>query len=344
MNNIFKCALVFIVLSLVNGVTRAETVEELSAVIVGSDQASVVDIESYWTDTRMQNATVMELPILSEKEFESLRKILAELDAKELQQILIAPAQPEYTGLNSPSLTDKGAHQESVKSYKTSKVPKSRFNDSKSPYYRIGKVFFTIAGKDYVCSGASIANRALLLAGHCVYDPDKKKWATKISFCPSYNNGCYFNWKWWGKKLYSLKGWVNNKNYAYDLAMVVTTAKLSHYVGTLGWHSSGFTFSNWIGVGYPAKPIPGYKFDGRYMWQSAGKKLNSGLQGINAMENNMTGGSSGGPWLDPTKWNNIPFFYANSINSFGYDSRPGVMYSPAFGQGFINLYNAVKNQ
>lgn len=60
---------------------------------------------------------------------------------------------------------------------------------------------------------------------------------------------------------------------------------------------------------------------------------------IIGMHNNMTGGCSGGPWL--TSYNNQ--IYVNGINSFNYQGEEGKMYSPYFGEGFLNLINVVKD-
>ena len=324
--------------------TKTADVNSSAVVVHEFSPEAAKDAQEYWTEERMREARPMPVPTLSEEEFETLRRLLEAEEIEPIAPTYVSPAAPEYEGDDSPAKQDGSNESAAPAAFKTTKVPKSEFNNSKTPYYRNGKVFFRQGGKDWVCSGASIANRALLTAGHCVFDKDKKEWSTHFQFCPSYNNGCYFNWKWYAKTLYTLKGWAEQGNFRYDLAMVVTTSKLRYYVGTLGWHSEGYTFNDWMAVGYPAEPISGYTFDGRYMWRSHGDKTNSGLTGIIAMDNNMTGGSSGGPWLDPTSWEGHMYFYANGINSFGYDSRPNVMYSPAFGQGFINLYNAVKDQ
>lgn len=41
---------------------------------------------------------------------------------------------------------------------------------SKLPYKAIGKIYFTRAGINYVCSGVANGNNTVITAGHCVSD------------------------------------------------------------------------------------------------------------------------------------------------------------------------------
>src|SRR6188472_4705206 len=57
-----------------------------------------------------------------------------------------------------------------------------------------GKVLFTMAGVDYVCSGAVAAENSptislILTAGHCVYDETNHAFATNWMFVPAYEQG-----------------------------------------------------------------------------------------------------------------------------------------------------------
>ena len=93
----------------------------------------------------------------------------------------------------------------------------------------------------------------------------------------------------------------------------------------------------YTGIGYPSRPITGYNFHGKYMWQSVGQYI-SGTVAIQVY-NNMTQGCSGGPWRVP--YNDKPG-YANGINSHRYGD-PTTMYSPYFGEGFLNIVNWLKD-
>lgn len=57
------------------------------------------------------------------------------------------------------------------------------------------------------------------------------------------------------------------------------------------------------------------------------------------MINNMTGGSSGGPWLREF---NGRYGYINGHNDYRYSSYPAYMWSPYYGSAAAGLYNAVR--
>ena len=86
------------------------------------------------------------------------------------------------------------------------------------------------------------------------------------------------------------------------------------------------------GVGYPAGP----PFNGQRMFQSTGKVVRDSAPGtfeerFFGAENDMTGGCSGGLWLDSS--NTVV-----GLNSFVFVGEdPQVMHSPYFGQGFEDL-------
>lgn len=50
----------------------------------------------------------------------------------------------------------------------------------KFPYTAVGKLFFTLAGVNYVCSASVIRPHLLLTARHCVYDYNSGVWGTNV--------------------------------------------------------------------------------------------------------------------------------------------------------------------
>ena len=58
------------------------------------------------------------------------------------------------------------------------------------------------------------------------------------------------------------------------------------------------------------------------------------------MVNYMTGGSSGGAWLNFFDGN---WGYINGHNDFKYNTLPQYMYSPYYGNQVASLYNTVRN-
>ncbi|MGA2650783.1 MAG: hypothetical protein ABSF28_09680 [Terracidiphilus sp.] len=89
-------------------------------------------------------------------------------------------------------------------------------------------------------------------------------------------------------------------------------------------------------IGYPIKPIPGHEFNGKRMWKCVGDLISAG-GGFQYAANNLTGGSSGGPWCEPD--NNMVVSGLTSDRK----NDPNAAQSPLFANGFQNLYDAVKN-
>lgn len=71
------------------------------------------------------------------------------------------------------------------------------------------------------------------------------------------------------------------------------------------------------------------------MWRCTGEYV-SGFNPVK-MENNMTEGCSGGPWVSSRDGR----LYATGLNSFRWRSEPETMNSPYFGIGFLNLVDAL---
>jgi hypothetical protein len=86
--------------------------------------------------------------------------------------------------------------------------------------------------------------------------------------------------------------------------------------------------------GYPQAP----PFNGQYLVGDNGYTYNGG-GGTIYMVNYMTGGSSGGAWLN---WFNGQWGYINGHNDFKYTNLPQYMFSPYYGNQVASLYNTVR--
>jgi V8-like Glu-specific endopeptidase len=211
-----------------------------------------------------------------------------------------------------------------------------------SPYRKIGKVFFTQLGQNYVCSASSIGNRAIITAGHCLHSGPGAKtgWSTNVVFVPAYRVvgttvqqpygqwSCQFNTQR-VFTVWSVNGRFNRDVGGCKLFNNASGKKISEVVGWLGHAWNWGDNEHYHATGYPAaSPFTG----GRQIicaaswatWDNGygGSPL---TQGIGC---DMTGGSSGGPWL--REWNSGGGF-VNGVNSYKYPtSQPGAMYSPYF--------------
>jgi V8-like Glu-specific endopeptidase len=202
------------------------------------------------------------------------------------------------------------------------------------PYMCIGKVFFTEAGTNYVCSGSSIGGRAVLTAGHCVSD-GKGHWRTNWSFVPAYKNGAtpYGKWSAFWKTTFST--WHKNGDFSRDVGFATVKdiggKKLSQKVGYLGFAWNQSRILHWNTFGYPS----GSPYDGQYMVETQ-----ASYAGVDTSKNpyttgigtSQTQGQSGGPWIKTF----VPgqagaMDYANGVNSYNYStSQPLMIYTPYF--------------
>jgi hypothetical protein len=203
-----------------------------------------------------------------------------------------------------------------------------------------GKVFFTSFGVNYVCSGTIVnteGKSTVWTAGHCVSDGGA--WNYNWVFVPNYASGAAPFGVWSSYQLWTTSAWFyNNNDFANDVGASIMYRngglRITDYLG-----GQGIAWNYPIGYymyafGYPqAAP-----FNGCCLVESPGTTYNGG-GGTIYMLNNMTGGSSGGAWLN---WFNGNWGYINGHNDFKYTAYPQYMFSPYYGNQVANLYNAVR--
>jgi hypothetical protein len=209
-----------------------------------------------------------------------------------------------------------------------------------TPVKHIGKVFFTLASVNYVCSGNAVTSgnkSTVSTAGHCVNE-GPGAFATNFVFVPAYLNGAAPYGKWTAKALYAPTEWSSNGDMQYDTGFAVMNQfngqYLSDVVGASGVQFNAARGLTYTSYGYPAAS----PFNGESLKSCTGKAANDpnnpqfNTQGISC---DMTGGSSGGPWFIGTGSDGLQ----NSINSYGY-SGSRVMYGPYWGSVIEQTYTS----
>lgn len=222
-----------------------------------------------------------------------------------------------------------------------------------------GKVLFAMGSSYYVCSASVVTDNAsdrsiVLTAGHCVYDQATGQFATNWMYIPNYDakparlstgdtfcgstvHGC-----WTATSLVAHSGFTSQTRFndaavLHDFGFAVLGLGGNHSGGsgdpkvlveTLGSHQIAFNNID-SGVvdafGYPAAQ----KYKGNDLVYCEGPigfdfRMDNDTYRIAC---DMTGGSSGGPWLDD--------FYGaaggilTSLNSYGYTGDQS-MYGPKF--------------
>ncbi|MGH3342231.1 MAG: trypsin-like serine peptidase [Carbonactinosporaceae bacterium] len=195
-----------------------------------------------------------------------------------------------------------------------------------------GRLFFTQAGHDYVCSGSAIRSGnhdVVLTAGHCLHDG--YAWSRRVVFIPGYDNGRRPSGTFRARRLVAPSAWTQSGDPNYDVGFAVTRPRNgAHLTDTVG--GQGITFNQPRGqymyaFGYPsARP-----YSGGDLVYCAGSVRNDPF-GTNAqgMDCRMTSGASGGPWFAGFN-TRTGRGLANSVTSFGYGELSGMMFGPYFG-------------
>jgi V8-like Glu-specific endopeptidase len=212
----------------------------------------------------------------------------------------------------------------------------SRVRDyTRAPYLAIGRMFMAFGRELKTATAWVVGERAILTAGHCIYDPDTvAKWASNVMFVPRLRDTDEPAGRWNAISIHTLAGWQGARDYGFDLAGAVLDAPVQPATGSIGWVANQPDPGPYQSVGYPAEWLSAtHAFDGKEMWRCNGRQVSAAQ-----MANNMTKGSSGGPWL-VRKSGKI---YAVGLNSYRLTAgETGKMRSPAFGQGFLNLISAI---
>jgi hypothetical protein len=218
---------------------------------------------------------------------------------------------------------------------------------------RTGKVLFTMAGGDYVCSATVVqeptprsTHSLILTAAHCAYDEVAGAFATNWIFVPSFDTAPTFTcanatigcWTAVGLVVhrgYATAGGFNQQATEHDFAIAIvagggrtgTTTQLDTAVG--GGYPIDYpaisTGGSVHAFGYPAAG----KYRGNDLTYCAGPTFND-VYNANAtwgIACNMTGGSSGGPWL--AGFTKAGAGTVTSLNSYGYGGLSN-MYGPKF--------------
>ena len=223
-----------------------------------------------------------------------------------------------------------------------------------------GKVYFMVGASAYVCSGAVVTEtdttRSIVLtAGHCIYDNASQAYVTNLIFIPAFDtfptytcaNTAYGCWN--ATKLIASPGFTSQtaftttatqndwgfavmapggKSLNSQLDATVGSYPLSTSTLSTGWTSHAF--------GYPAA-APYSGSDLVYCNGATATDRNSG-NSTWKLGCNMTGGASGGPWMNNFNTSNGSGVLS-SLNSYKYSSDKNSMYGPMFNSNTLAAFN-----
>ncbi|PGH47565.1 serine protease [Streptomyces sp. Ru87] len=300
-----------------------ETVSHSASVSARNARATAAD---YWTTQRMASAIPVETTELAEEAAE--RAASGNAPGPDAPQ---APAGAPTTGSEPAApTTGDSLHRAAVTATQV-----------------VGKVFFTASdGLDYVCSASAVnstGKNMVFTAGHCVHGGPGESWASNWQFVPYYDHGSRPYGTWSAETLVAFNGWIENGNFGYDLGIVITYpnssgTELVDAVGGLGVQWNYEKARAMTAMGYPASG----QFDGewQYFCQATTSQRSSGVPDQIKMPCNMTGGSSGGPWIYGKDDSVYYSGYVNGVNSNVEDrDAPTEMRSPYFATWVGDAFN-----
>ncbi len=309
-------------------------------------QQSVLD---YWSPQRMRAATPVELPIADATATDGILKEvpLSQEDLPELSGTPKAPVDTESvpTGQvpGKPAVTAPEAPTQNTPAQTTTRsAAASTWSSGGGITKNVGKVFLTLNGKDFLCSATVVnsGNRdTLITAGHCVYD--EGQFASNWTFVPGYSNGSAPHGKWTARALKAPAGWTQNGDLKQDVGFAVLNQQNGkHIADVVGAQKIAFNARKGAPIysfGYPHySPYNGESL--QFCSDTARPDRKNADSTGQAIDCDMTEGSSGGPWVTGMQASGMATVV--SLNSFSYSDNLDVMIGPALGSEAKTAYDA----
>lgn len=207
--------------------------------------------------------------------------------------------------------------------------------NTRYPYRASGRLFFKIGARTFVCSASLIKRGIVVTAAHCVANFGESQFYTGWVFVPGYRSGVAPFGLWRVSTAWVLTTYFTGaarechiagvvcKNDVAVLELAPQTSPVFPGTST-GWY--GYGFDNWgftsshrthiTQTGYPVALDAGQLMERN---DSQGYRAAS-LSGNTIIGSLMTGGSSGGPWL-----NNFGSKPTLSGTTFGSFSTPNIV-------------------
>ena len=229
---------------------------------------------------------------------------------------------------------------------------------------RSGRILFSTEAGDWICSGSVVnstsgAAATVLTAGHCVYD-GSEGWSFNFMYIPDFDDaptytcgqtvhGCWTATRLGVHENFHPSGFGPDAALRVDYGFALVgpggksgTADLDTVTGGYGLNTGTVAHNvvKWA-FGYPAAG----RYKGKDLTYCTGTTSDDPyLSGTWGLVCNMTGGSSGGPWIygtsDPATYTAGTLL--TSVNSYGY-SGLNYMFGPRFNAATGTVFGDVRD-
>lgn len=345
----------------------SDSANQSSPTISSDAPRPLAEVQAYWTPERMASAQPYPMPTSNEAaQAEGTDITVTTPDGTPGRIDGFAPASTRIAGASLPTVGANSSTEPLTECYHCD-IPFSRWSligkYVKYPNSTVAKMFFSQdhdgngSGSNFVCSASSIQVDAAWTAGHCLNNALNGAgfnggWSYNILVCPSYDNGVNSQRGCWGADApWILTAFFQNGGGNQDMGIIDTsdtgTVWNTQIGNVTGWTGAAWNWprnQHWVALGYPAgSPFAGGKL---IMAASSLGYTDDWLPGIssNAMGSDLTGGSSGGPWIMqyglPGQVGGLGGNYLNGQNTWRHTAEPNEMASPYFDCRFVLLYNA----
>ena len=106
------------------------------------------------------------------------------------------------------------------------------------PWRAMTKLRMTFpSGRQFICSGALVAAKYTLTAGHCVFSHTEGGWATSIEVIPGLDGTYKPYGSAFATRLRSYQGWTQNQDSNYDFALITLDRTIGNSTGWFGYAS-----------------------------------------------------------------------------------------------------------
>ncbi len=336
------------------------------AVVHNPTRQTAAEVEAYWTEARMEQAEPYPMPTRTGSP-ETQKGTLIPVAETTGSPVLLAGSLPNGTALPTPAPeTSQTPQHVPYQDF----IPYTRWSligrYDKFPNWTILKVFFSQdhdgngAGSNFVCSASTMGPDEAWTAGHCVTNNlngagFNAGWSYNVQVCPVYDNGVNPSHGCWAyDDLVALAGYRAGGNGNLDFGAIDTAGNGTVIPGQIGAHTGWLGFAanigrvqHWVAMGYPAgAPFAGGKIIMAASQYGYDDDWSPDAILSVAMGSNLTGGSSGGPWIVqyglPGQVAGGGGNYINGHNDWKWNTEPEAMASPYFDCRPVAIYNFIR--